>query len=44
MESLEGSAYKIGIIELKPRFLWMTMTLSKKVDGVLDQWLKDTIP
>ena len=38
MESLEGSIYKIGIIEAK------TMTSSKKVDGLLDQCLKDNIP
>ena len=44
MESLEGSVYKIGIIEAKTRFLWMTMAATKKVDGVLDQWLMDTIP
>ena len=42
--SLEGSVYKIGIIEAKTRYLWMTMADSKKVDGMLDQWLKDTIP
>ena len=41
MESLEGSVYKIGITEAKTRFLWMTMVSSKKVDGLLDQWLKD---
>ena len=44
MESLEGSVYKICIIESKTRFLWMTMASTKKVDGVLDQWLKDNIP
>ena len=27
------------------RFLWITMMASsKKVDGILDQWLKDNIP
>ena len=44
VEALEGSAYTIGIIEAKTRFLWMTMASSKKKDGVLEQWLKDTIP
>ena len=44
MESLEGSVYKIGIIEANTRFLWITMAASKKVDGVLDLWLKDNIP
>ena len=29
VESLEGSVYKIGIIEAKTRFLWMTMAASK---------------
>ena len=43
MESLEGSVYKIGIIEANTHFLWMTMDSSKEVDGVLDQWLKYTI-
>ena len=42
VESLE--VYKIGIIEAKTRFFRMTMASSKKVDGVLDQWLKDNIP
>ena len=42
VESLEGSIYKIGIIEAKTRFLWTTMAATKKVDGVLDPWLKDT--
>ena len=40
--SLDGSVYKIGIIEAKTRFIWMTMADSKKVDGMLEQWLKDT--
>ena len=44
VESLEGSIYKICIIEAKTRFLWMTMAATEKVDGVLDQWFKDTFP
>ena len=44
MESLEGRVYKIGIIEAKTRFLWMTLASTKKVDRVLDQLLKDNIP
>ena len=43
MESLEGSVYKIGFIKARTRFLWMTMAATKKVDGVLGQWLRDTI-
>ena len=43
MDSLEGSVSKIGIIEAKTRFLWMTMASSKKVDGVLDRWSNDNI-
>ena len=39
-----GSVYKIGIIETNTRFLWMAMASTKKVDGVLDQRLKDDIP
>ena len=44
VESLEGGVYEIGIIEAKTRFLWMTMAATKKLVGVLDQWLKDNIP
>ena len=29
VESMEGSMYKIGIIEAKTRFLWMTMASPK---------------
>ena len=36
--------YKIGIIEAKTRFFWMTMTSSKNVDGVLELLLKDNFP
>ena len=42
--SLEGNVYKIGIVEAKSRYIWMTKAESKKVDGMLEQWLKDTIP
>ena len=35
VESVEGSGHKIGVIEAKTRFLWMTMASSKKGDGVL---------
>ena len=31
-------------IEAKTWFLWMTMAVSMKVGGVLDQWLNDNIP
>ena len=43
VESLEGSVYKIGVIEARTRFLWMAMDVTKKVDRVLEQWLKDMI-
>ena len=36
VESLEWGVYKIGIIEAKIRFLWMTLASSKKVDGVVE--------
>ena len=42
--SLEGSVYNSGIVETKTRDLWMTIAESKKVDRMLEQWLKDTIP
>ena len=42
--SLEENVYKIGIIEAITRYIWMTMAESKKVYGMLEQWLKDTIP
>ena len=42
--SLEGSVHKIGIIKAKTRYIWMAMAESEKVDGMLEQWLKDTIP
>ena len=38
--SLEGSFYRIGIIETKPRYIWMTMDESKKVNGMLEQGLR----
>ena len=41
---MDGSLYKIGIIEAKMRYIWMTIADCKKVDGLLEQWLKDTIP
>ena len=41
--SPEGSVYKIGIIEATTRYIWMTMTETKTVDGMLEQRLKDTI-
>ena len=44
VESLEGSVYKIGIIEAMTLSLWMTILSSQKVDGVLDRRLKDSIP
>ena len=44
VESLEGSVFKVGIIKAKTRFVWMTMASTKKLDGILDQWLKDVIP
>ena len=44
VESLEGSVNKIATIEAKTRFLWMNVASSKKAGGVLEQWLKDTIP
>ena len=43
VESLKRSIYKIGIFDAMTRFLWTNKVSSNKVDGVLEQWLKDTI-
>ena len=37
---MEGSVYKISSIDA----IWITIASSRKVDGVLEQWLKDNIP
>ena len=34
--SLDGNVYEVGILETKPRYIWMTMAESKNVDGVLN--------
>ena len=44
MPSLEENVYKIEIIEAKIWYIWVIMAETKKVDGMLEQWLKDTIP
>ena len=44
MASLQGSMYKIGIIEATSKYLWLVTSDSKKVNVVLDSWLKTNIP
>ena len=42
--SLQGSVYKIGIVEATSKYLWLFMSDSKKVNEMLDSWLKTNIP
>ena len=44
MASLQGSVYKIGIIDATTKNLWMKISSSKDVGDILDKWIRSAIP